>query len=89
MKKSIFILAFILLVSQISVPQVKPESMFYIGIGTSLSSYIGSDFGKTFAIRYAPSGYYDDGYYNSYYYRPHSYDDYYGSRETFFPFNSM
>lgn len=85
MKKLIFILAFILMVSQISVPQVKPESMFYIGIGTSLSSYIGSDFGKTFAIRYENSGYYDDGYYNGYNYGYHRYDDYYYDRETFFP----
>jgi hypothetical protein len=68
---------------QTSFSQVKPENMFYIGIGTSVSSFLGSDFGKTFAVRYAPSGYYNnDNYYNNYYNR---YDDYYGSRETFFP----
>lgn len=85
MKKSIFILTFILIISQISVSQIKPDSKFYLGIGTSFSSYIGSDFGKTFAIRFAPSGYYDDYYYNNYYYRPGRYSDYYDDRESFFP----
>lgn len=85
MKKSFFILFLILAVSQISNSQVKTENQFYIGIGSSISSYIGSDFGKTFAIRYSPSGYYDNDYYGGYYYRPHRYSDYYGSRETFFP----
>lgn len=75
----------IFLIPQNSFSQIKRESMFYVGIGTSISSYIGSDFGKTFALRYAPSGNYDNDYYSGYYYRPHRYDDYYGSRETFFP----
>ncbi|MCX6163841.1 MAG: hypothetical protein NTU73_03090, partial [Ignavibacteriae bacterium] len=61
MKKSILslvtLVALITLIPQYSISQVKPEKMFYIGIGTSFSSYIGSDFGKTFALRYAPSGY--------------------------------
>ncbi len=87
MKKyiTLSLITLIMLIPQYTNSQVKPENQFYIGIGTSLSSYIGSDFGKTFAIRYSPSGYYDNDYYNSYYYRPHRYTDYYGSRETFFP----
>jgi hypothetical protein len=87
MKKSILslvtLIALITLIPQYSVPQVKPENMFYVGIGTSVSSFLGSDFGKTFAIRYSPSGYYNnDNYYNNYYNR---YDDYNNNRETFFP----
>lgn len=85
MKKYFLLSVIILMASQISFSQVKPDNQFYIGIGTSFSSYIGSDFGKTFALRYAPSGYYNDSYYNNYYNRSHRYDDYYGSRETFFP----
>jgi hypothetical protein len=72
------------LIPQSSTSQVKQDKMFYIGIGTSLSSFIGSDFGKTFAVRYSSSGYYND-YYGNYYYRPYRYNDYYGNNSSFFP----
>lgn len=84
MKKTFILLVFILLAYQSLFSQVKSGNKFYIGIGTSVSSYLGSDFGKTFAVRYAPSGYYNDNYYNNYYYRPNRYNNYY-DRETFFP----
>jgi hypothetical protein len=85
MKKVYILLFFLLLLTDFSFSQINRENKFYIGIGTSISSYLGSDFGKTFAIRYAPSGYYNDNYYNNTYYRPNRYDDYYGNRESFFP----
>jgi len=53
--------------------QIK-ENDFYIGIGTSLSSYIGGDFGSTFAIRYWNN--YNNDYYDNYYDRHYHYNDY-------------
>lgn len=49
---------------------------FYLGLGTNLQSYIGGDFGNTYALRYEEGYYYDDyNYYNNYYYDDYYYDD--------------
>lgn len=49
---------------------------FYLGFGTNIQSYIGGEFGSTYALRY--DNYYDDYNYNNYYYYDHYYyDDYY------------
>lgn len=86
MKKTIFILFFALFISQMSYPQVNRGSKFYFGIGTSLSSYLGGDFGSTFSVRYSRSRDYDNNWYNSNYYYNRNYnryDNYYD--ESFFP----
>jgi opacity protein-like surface antigen len=60
----IFLLSFI--TTQISYSQLDEEkdSKYYIGIGTSLSTFVGGDFGKIFAIRYTTdSDNNDNGYY--------------------------
>ena len=49
---------------------------FYLGLGTNLQSYIGGEFGSTYALRYEDNYYYDDYYYDHYYY-----DDYYDYNE--------
>ncbi len=42
----------------------KEDTKYYIGIGTSLSTFVGGDFGKTFSLRYSNDTYdYDNGYY--------------------------
>ncbi|MBN1634503.1 MAG: hypothetical protein JW917_10080 [Ignavibacteria bacterium] len=50
---------------------------FYIGLGTGIQSYIGGDFGNTYALRYESNYYYDDYRYNNNYY----YDDYYDDND--------
>jgi|WetSurMetagenome_2_1015567.scaffolds.fasta_scaffold06965_1 hypothetical protein len=53
MKKGIFISVFIILIVNVSFSQYR--GIFtggYIGIGTSLSSYLGGDFGSTFHLRF-------------------------------------
>lgn len=84
MKKTILILFFALFISQISESQVNRERKFYFGIGTSLSSYLGADFGSTFSIRYTRARDYDNYWYNNYYYNNHNHYDYYYD-ESLFP----
>lgn len=80
--KNIFLLYLILFSAYLFTPQnaysqYYKENDFYIGIGTSLSSYVGGDFGSTFAMRYW-NNYNDDPYYynNNYYNRHSSYYNY-------------
>jgi hypothetical protein len=74
----------LILLSQISYSQIKNEPRFYIGLGTSVSTFIGGDFGSTFAARY-----YSDrnNYYNDYYYPgPYTINELHNYRhESFFP----
>jgi hypothetical protein len=84
MKKKFFILFFALFITQLSESQVNRDRKFYIGIGTSLSSYLGADFGSTFSIRYSRARDYNNYWYNNYYYnRDNRYDYYYD--ESLFP----
>lgn len=84
MKKTILILFFALFISQLTESQVNRERKFYFGIGTSLSSYLGADFGSTFSIRYTRNRDYNNYWYNNYYYnRDNRYDYYYD--ESLFP----
>ena len=60
----IFLLSFI--TTQLSFSQLnkKEDTKYYIGIGTSLSTFVGGDFGKTFSLRYSNDSYdYSNGYY--------------------------
>lgn len=81
----IFLIALIFVVVQNSDAQIKNEPKFYIGLGSGLSTYIGGDFGSTFAARYYYSRNYD---YDNYYYYPGPYR-YYELRdyrnETLYP----
>jgi hypothetical protein len=87
--KKISLITLILIFSLISIKsdaQVKEKNGFYFGLGTSISSYLGGDFGKTFAVRY--SNYRDNDFYdNNYYYYPgpYRYNELHTNRETFFP----
>jgi len=78
MKKYLKILPFIFLISILTIQDsssqlVEEDSKFYIGFGSALSSFIGGDFGKTFAIRYSTGSYEND---NGYYYnKPSSYNN--------------
>ena len=47
----------------------------YIGVSTSISSFVGGDFGSTYQLSFFPH-YYDDDYYNNYFYNNYIYDDY-------------
>jgi len=73
--KRILISIFVLFLFQKSVSAQKIESeeenTFYLGIGLSLSSYFGGNFGDRFKISYSQ----DESYYydNSYYYEEPSY----------------
>jgi len=68
---------------QDSYSQIKNEPNFYIGLGTSVSTFIGGDFGSTFAARF----YSDRDYYNDYYYPgPYTINELHNYRhESFFP----
>ena len=74
--KTILVLFIAIATSFNSFGQIKSKvnySMFYMGFGTSVSSFLGGEFGKVYALRlnYSPD-YYDS--YNSYNYN--SYDGY-------------
>jgi hypothetical protein len=86
MKKTTILSLFILIIitSQISYSQIKNEPRFYIGLGTSISTFIGGDFGSTFSARYYSER---DNYYNDYYYPgPYTINELHNYRhESFFP----
>jgi|GEM_PF-1066384 len=55
-------------ISPAGLSYVNGEPDFYMGFGTTISSYLGGDFGSTFQIDFFRSYYDNDYYYDDYYY---------------------
>jgi opacity protein-like surface antigen len=82
MKNYIIVLFAVLAIQFTTMAQYKTSvntGKFYMGFGTSVSSFLGGEFGKVYSIRlnYSPDYYDDYGSYNSYGYNSYSNNDSY------------
>jgi hypothetical protein len=80
------VLLIVLILSGAAVLQAQDKKPYYFGIGTSISSFTGGEFGKRFGIRYAVD---DD---NAYYHNNNNYynkEDYYDNDNNTMALNPM
>lgn len=86
-KKIIFALLFLFFSQGLNSQTCERDNIFYIGLGSGFSSFVGGDFGSRFAIRVGTSYNGNNSYYSNqnYYYERYDPDYYYDDETSLYP----